>query len=127
MWCGRAPATLNHEQPGDPDRLAQASLTLVEAEEPPLRLPLGTDAVARIEDKNAFVERRLDAWRELATSTDFRRVSGPLELRRGVPRPRSAQPSACTAKRTPPRDAMYRKTNAYTAASSPWFWIGKRA
>src|SRR5262245_26190726 len=64
-------ATLNHRQPGDPDRLARAIVALVEAKDPPLRLPLGTDAVARIEEKNAFVARELATWRSLAASTDF--------------------------------------------------------
>jgi NAD(P)-dependent dehydrogenase (short-subunit alcohol dehydrogenase family) len=64
-------ADLNHQQPGDPDRLAGAIIALVDAKEPPLRLPLGTDAVARIEQKHAFVERELAAWRKLAGSTDF--------------------------------------------------------
>ena len=64
-------ATLNHQQPGDPDKLATAIVTLVEAKEPPLRLPLGTDAIARIEEKHAFVEREVRAWRSLAASTDF--------------------------------------------------------
>jgi NAD(P)-dependent dehydrogenase (short-subunit alcohol dehydrogenase family) len=64
-------ATLNHQQPGDPERLARAIIALVETKEPPLRPPLGTDAVARIEEKNAFVARELAAWRDLAASTDF--------------------------------------------------------
>ncbi|MDX2166174.1 MAG: oxidoreductase [Deltaproteobacteria bacterium] len=64
-------AALNHRQPGDPERLAGAFLTLVDAPNPPLRLPLGSDAVARIEQKHAFVEQELAAWRGLATSTDF--------------------------------------------------------
>jgi NAD(P)-dependent dehydrogenase (short-subunit alcohol dehydrogenase family) len=67
---GRA-STLNHQQPGDPDRLATAIVALVEAKEPPLRLPLGTDAIARIEQKHAFVERELQTWRALSASTDF--------------------------------------------------------
>jgi NAD(P)-dependent dehydrogenase (short-subunit alcohol dehydrogenase family) len=64
-------ATLSHQQPGDPDKLAPAIVTLVAAKEPPLRLPLGTDAIARIEEKHAFVEREVRAWRSLAASTDF--------------------------------------------------------
>lgn len=59
------------QQPGDPVRLAQAVLELVAAKEPPLRLPLGSDTVAAIEAKNAFVTRELAAWRTVATSTDF--------------------------------------------------------
>jgi hypothetical protein len=43
----------------------------VDAKDPPLRLPLGTDAITRIEEKHAFVERELAAWPTLAASTDF--------------------------------------------------------
>ena len=41
------------------------------AKNPPLRLPLGSDTVERIEAKNAFVAKELAEWRTLATSTDF--------------------------------------------------------
>lgn len=58
-------------QPGDPARLAQAVLRLVEAELPPLRLPLGTDTLKTIADKLAFVERETAVWRDVAASTDF--------------------------------------------------------
>ncbi|KQV96125.1 oxidoreductase [Pelomonas sp. Root1237] len=58
-------------QPGDPERLAQAVLTLVDAKTPPLRLPLGTDTLQAIADKHAFVERETAEWRGLAASTDF--------------------------------------------------------
>lgn len=61
----------NHQQPGDPARLAVAMLVLVDAEQPPLRLPLGSDTVEAIESKNAFVAEELRQWRELAMSTDF--------------------------------------------------------
>lgn len=61
----------NHAQPGNPARLAEAMLVLANAEQPPLRLPLGSDAVARIEQKHAQVEVELQAWRSLSLSTDF--------------------------------------------------------
>jgi NAD(P)-dependent dehydrogenase (short-subunit alcohol dehydrogenase family) len=61
----------NHRQPGDPKRLAQALLTLVSAENPPLRLQLGTDALTRVREKHAFVERELQTWEALSQSTDF--------------------------------------------------------
>lgn len=64
-------AEANHAQPGDPDKFAQAILALANSERPPLRLPLGSDAVARIEAKHGLVEQELGAWRELAMSTDF--------------------------------------------------------
>ena len=39
--------------------------------DPPLRLPLGGDSLARIEDKLASVATELDQWRELAQSTSY--------------------------------------------------------
>ncbi|WP_409288888.1 oxidoreductase [Pseudomonas sp. KCJK8927] len=61
----------NHAQPGNPAKLAEALMTLANATNPPLRLALGSDAVARIETKNRAVERELAQWRELSLSTDF--------------------------------------------------------
>ncbi|WFU32526.1 oxidoreductase [Bradyrhizobium brasilense] len=66
-----AAADFNHGQRGDPRKLAGAILKLVNADSPPLRLPLGSDTVERIETKNAFVARELAEWRTVATSTDF--------------------------------------------------------
>ena len=64
-------ADANHSQPGDPEKLAGAIMTLVAAEKPPVRLALGSDTVARIERKNREVGVELAQWRELAMSTDF--------------------------------------------------------
>ncbi|MGE1091413.1 oxidoreductase [Pseudomonas zeae] len=61
----------NHAQPGDPLKLAEAMLALVNAPNPPLRLALGSDTVARIEAKNRLVAQELAEWNELALSTDF--------------------------------------------------------
>jgi NAD(P)-dependent dehydrogenase (short-subunit alcohol dehydrogenase family) len=61
----------NHAQPGDPAKLADTFLTLVNAQNPPLRLPLGSDTVARIEQKNRSVAAELAQWRTVALSTDF--------------------------------------------------------
>ena len=62
---------INLKQPGDPRRLAQALLALVASPTPPLRLPLGTDTLAAMAEKNAFVAAETAAWRELSASTDF--------------------------------------------------------
>lgn len=68
----RAAATrINHNQAGDPLRLAQAMLALVDSATPPLRLPMGTDTLKVIADKHAFVEAELKDWKALAASTDF--------------------------------------------------------
>ncbi|XXS84391.1 oxidoreductase [Sorangium sp. So ce176] len=61
------------QQPGDPVRLARVVVELARAKNPPLRLPLGTDAIAAIEAKNAFVTQELAAWRAVSASTDFPR------------------------------------------------------
>ncbi|MNH13768.1 3-alpha-(or 20-beta)-hydroxysteroid dehydrogenase [compost metagenome] len=61
----------NHAQPGNPVKLAEAMITLVNAPKPPQRLPLGSDTVARIEEKNQSVAAELAAWKQLALSTDF--------------------------------------------------------
>jgi NAD(P)-dependent dehydrogenase (short-subunit alcohol dehydrogenase family) len=63
-------AVVNHAQPGDPRKLAKAFITLVNAIEPPTRLQLGSDTVARVEAKHAHVESELRAWRDVALSTD---------------------------------------------------------
>jgi NAD(P)-dependent dehydrogenase (short-subunit alcohol dehydrogenase family) len=66
----------NHQQPGDPAKLAAAILQLANATQPPLRLPLGGDALQRIADKNAFVERETARWRALAQSTGYEEGEG---------------------------------------------------
>ena len=66
-----AAVSLNHKQPGDPRRMAKALLKVVDDPNPPLRMPFGSDTVATIETKNAFVAKELDNWRTLAISTDF--------------------------------------------------------
>ena len=46
------------KQIGDPDRAAQAILELVRAEQPPLHLLLGTDALRRAREKVEPSSRR---------------------------------------------------------------------
>jgi NAD(P)-dependent dehydrogenase (short-subunit alcohol dehydrogenase family) len=67
----RKATQMNRNQPGDPTKLAAAMLTLVDASNPPLRLPLGTDTLAAIAAKNAYVTQETEAWKALAASTDF--------------------------------------------------------
>jgi len=64
-------ASANHAQPGDPTKLSKAIIKLVDSKEPPLRLPLGSDTVHKITEKNQFVQKELDAWKHLAISTDY--------------------------------------------------------
>lgn len=62
----------NHAQPGDPVKFAEAMLALVNAPNPPQRLALGSDTIARIEAKNRLVAQELTEWNALALSTDFK-------------------------------------------------------
>jgi NAD(P)-dependent dehydrogenase (short-subunit alcohol dehydrogenase family) len=67
----RRAASMNHSQPGDPEKLARAMVKLVDAEAPPLRLPLGTDTLKAIAEKNTYVTQETDTWKTLSASTDF--------------------------------------------------------
>ncbi|MBB5368664.1 MULTISPECIES: oxidoreductase [unclassified Janthinobacterium] len=58
-------------QPGDPRKLADAVLQLVNLPQPPLRLQLGSDALQRVRAKHAFVEEEMARWEALSRSTDF--------------------------------------------------------
>jgi NAD(P)-dependent dehydrogenase (short-subunit alcohol dehydrogenase family) len=67
----RVAAKMNHNQPGNPEKLAAAMVELVDAPTPPLRLPLGTDTLKAIAEKNAYVEQETATWKALSASTDF--------------------------------------------------------
>lgn len=62
---------VNHRQPNDPRKLAAAVLEVVDAPDPPFRLLLGHDAIARVRDKNRGVDGELERWRQLSESTAF--------------------------------------------------------
>jgi len=64
-------AGVNHQQPGDPAKLAGALLQLADSAQPPVRLQLGSDTVERVRAKNLSVEAEMAQWLELAVSTDF--------------------------------------------------------
>lgn len=63
----------NHagQQPGDPLKAAQAILKLVDLAEPPLRLPLGNDAMAFLRNGYKTSAEELERWADLTQSTDF--------------------------------------------------------
>src|SRR5262249_44461981 len=62
---------LNHNQPGDPSKLADVLVAFADAPNPPVRLPLGSDTVAAIEAKLKADSRVLSEWRSISLSTDF--------------------------------------------------------
>ncbi|MFF5082819.1 SDR family NAD(P)-dependent oxidoreductase [Actinoplanes sp. NPDC000266] len=59
-------------QPGDPARIAQVLLDLVEAADPPTRLLLGTDAVEVARQAAAALAASDDRWQKVSESTDYR-------------------------------------------------------
>jgi NAD(P)-dependent dehydrogenase (short-subunit alcohol dehydrogenase family) len=61
---------MSGKQTGDPKKAAAAMLTLIEAENPPMHLLLGSDALRLVREKLDFLKSELDAWEELTLSTD---------------------------------------------------------
>jgi NAD(P)-dependent dehydrogenase (short-subunit alcohol dehydrogenase family) len=58
-------------QTGDPAKAAEAIVRAVSADAPPLRLPLGPDAVDVVRKKLASVQHNLETWLEVSSSTNF--------------------------------------------------------
>jgi NAD(P)-dependent dehydrogenase (short-subunit alcohol dehydrogenase family) len=59
-------------EPGDPGRAAQAIIAAVGLDDPPLRLPLGTDAFGEIRSYLQTRLSQLDAVEAIGSGTDFR-------------------------------------------------------
>jgi len=59
------------QQPGDPAKAAQALLTLIESDNPPVRLYLGADALKLVEDKIEAMKAEIAAWETVSRSTNF--------------------------------------------------------
>jgi NAD(P)-dependent dehydrogenase (short-subunit alcohol dehydrogenase family) len=58
-------------QPGDPAKAAAAILQALDAQEPPLRLALGNDAVDAIHDALDGAKAELDAWESVGRATTY--------------------------------------------------------
>jgi NAD(P)-dependent dehydrogenase (short-subunit alcohol dehydrogenase family) len=61
---------MSGKQVGDPKKAANAMLTLIEAENPPMHLLLGSDALRLVREKLDFLKSEFDAWENLTLSTD---------------------------------------------------------
>jgi NAD(P)-dependent dehydrogenase (short-subunit alcohol dehydrogenase family) len=66
-----ARAARSGKQQGDPRRAALAMLRVVEAQDPPVHLLLGTDALRFVREKIAALTKEIDAWETVSASTDF--------------------------------------------------------
>lgn len=62
--------SVSGKQLGDPAKAAAALMRLVEMDEPPIRLLLGSDALKLVRDKLADMAREIDRWEDLTRSTD---------------------------------------------------------
>ena len=58
-------------QPGDPDKAAQAMLALIDAKNPPVRLFLGEDALGVVDQKLSAMKAEIATWDTLSRSTSF--------------------------------------------------------
>lgn len=62
---------MDGKQPGDPARAADAIRTIVDSDNPPLRLVLGTYATDKVRKKAAAVLKELDEWEAIGRHTEF--------------------------------------------------------
>lgn len=60
----------NHRQIGDPTKLADLLQELIDHPNPPMRLPVGTDASKILEDKIASMQAEFTAWKSWSGRTD---------------------------------------------------------
>jgi NAD(P)-dependent dehydrogenase (short-subunit alcohol dehydrogenase family) len=58
-------------QAGDPAKAAAAIIAALDADDPPLRLVLGVDAIGNIEQRWQGLAAELDAWRSIGAATAF--------------------------------------------------------
>jgi NAD(P)-dependent dehydrogenase (short-subunit alcohol dehydrogenase family) len=59
---------MSGKQPNDPVKLAEALITVVDQQQPPLRWVAGADAVATVEQKANELLAQVDAYRDLSSS-----------------------------------------------------------
>ena len=58
------------KQPGNPDKLAAAVLDLVECDNPPPQLLLGSDALKVVSDRIERLREEIETWKSVTVSTD---------------------------------------------------------
>ena len=66
----KARAERSGKQTGDPAKAALAMLAIVDAEEPPTHLLLGSDALSFVRAKLEALQKDIDRWEALSMSTD---------------------------------------------------------
>ena len=66
----QARQAVSGKQLGDPAKLAAAVLELVESDNPPPQLLLGSDALSHVSDRIARLQQEIEAWKSVTVSTD---------------------------------------------------------
>jgi NAD(P)-dependent dehydrogenase (short-subunit alcohol dehydrogenase family) len=64
-------AATNKQQPGDPDKAAQAMIDITKVDIPPLRLMLGADTVEVAANKIKELQTDMNTWKHISVSTGF--------------------------------------------------------
>ena len=82
------------QQAGDPDKLAQALLTIVGEDPPPRRFLAGADTIALAQRKIDELQEQIESHRELSISLTF--DPGNDSVRRNLPAPRTARSDRST-------------------------------
>jgi len=59
----------NHNQPGDPSKLAEALIAVVESPTPPTHFVVGSDAVSMATDEMDRIRSDIDGWRSVSEDT----------------------------------------------------------
>ena len=62
---------MSGKQLGNPAKLGEAVVKVVNSDNPPAHLLLGSDARTLVDRKIADLKAEYDAWKELTLSTDF--------------------------------------------------------
>jgi NAD(P)-dependent dehydrogenase (short-subunit alcohol dehydrogenase family) len=62
---------MNGKQPGDPEKLVAALITLSEKQNPPIHLLMGPDAYQIVMQKRTAEQEEFEDWKDLSLSTDF--------------------------------------------------------
>lgn len=60
----------NKKQPGSPEKLAQAFITLANCKKPPVHLMLGKDTLDIFRNKISTMEKEIEEWHDTITGTD---------------------------------------------------------
>ena len=63
--------TIGGNQPGDPQKAVEAIYDVVKSKKPPLRLPLGNIAYARVQKKISEYQKEMDEWKPTILGSDF--------------------------------------------------------